>query len=111
MLNTMRRHSASMTGAKSPLPTPVTDPTAGAQVGATCAGSHQVMLKQPALARWGVFGVVAGELLFPHHRGRLQQAHAAVPARDGIGVAGGTDFFRFAEAVQRTFEKRIYNVR
>src|SRR5439155_16170851 len=43
------------------------------------------------LARWGVLGFEGSKLLFPGERGRLQKAHAAVPAQDGVIIANGAD--------------------
>lgn len=47
--------------------------------------------------RGSVVGVEGGELFFPGEAGGLQESDAAVPAEDGVVVAGGADFFGFAE--------------
>ena len=45
-------------------------------------------------------------MFFPLEARGLEKADAAVPAEDGIVVAGGTKFFGFAEALEGAFEER-----
>ena len=55
-------------------------------------------------------GVEAGELLFPGVAGGIEEPDAAVPAEDGVVIAGGADFFGLAEALQGALEKRKNHV-
>src|SRR6266404_2219894 len=63
------------------------------------------------LARWGVLGFEGSKLLFPGERRRLQQAHAAVPAQDGVVIARGADLFRCGKALQCPLEQRVDRMR
>src|SRR5205823_5502318 len=64
---------------------------------------------------WGcVLDVERSAFLFPYipHVGWiLEQAHAAVPAKDGIVVSRRTDLFGLCERMQRLFEERQQDMR
>ena len=57
------------------------------------------------LARRSVVRVERYEMFFPLKTRRLEEADAAVPAEDGIVVAGGANFFGFGEALESAFEE------
>ena len=45
-------------------------------------------------------------MFFPLEARSLEKADTAVPAEDGIVIAGGTNFFGFAETLEGAFEER-----